>query len=180
MMSPQKLRSLLVGILLLSGCTPSAPAPVARASKKIDAETEIREAFAALQGAVKERSGAKVYELLATDSRQDADRIAGAVKDMFTKADEKKRAELAKKVGLPEAKLRDLTATIFLESDLFHHYDEHDEIPDVKGLDRVDVKGDTAKLEYKDPDQPTNTSRLRAVREDGHWRFQLAMPKTPE
>jgi len=160
---------------LLAGC-----ARQATPAKVHDTDVDIRMTFGELQTAVKEKNGAKIYDLLDADSRQDADKLAKTLQDMYARADGAKRAELAKKVGLPEEKLKDLSGKGFLGSELFHRADEHDEIPDVKALDRVEVKGEAAKVEYKDPDNPTATTTQRLVREDGHWRFKMGMPRIPE
>jgi hypothetical protein len=173
-----KPRDIMVAALLCSlvaGCSGSSSK-----SKDGDADAEIKKAFAGLQFAVKERNGEKIWDQLDADSRQDADRLARTVKDSYAKADEKTKAELAKSVGLPDGKLKDLSAKTFLESDLFFRFDEHDELPDVKGLDKVEVKGNTAKVFFKDPDKQETTVSMKLQREDNRWRFQVAMPKAPE
>jgi hypothetical protein len=166
----------IVAVLLVGGCTVSATKP----AKGSDDDMQVRQAFTALQVAIKARDGAKIYELLDADKRQDADRIARDIKETFIKADDKKKEELAGRVGLTAAKLADLSGRSFLESELFFRYDEHDELPDVKKLDKVEIKGDTAKVEFKDPDKPEKDMALRLVREDGTWRFQVGMPRSPE
>lgn len=171
------LRSLFcLAATLLTGCNAPAPKP----GKGPEGDADVRQAFAALQTAVKERNGEKIYELLSSDSRQDADRVAKAIKDSYAVADPKKKDELTKKIGLGSDKLQELSGKSFLASDLFIHYDEHNEIPDVKDLDKVDVKANTAKVQYKDPDNPVNMTKIDLVREDNRWRFQLGMPKPPE
>jgi hypothetical protein len=167
---------LLCGILLLTGCA----APTAKAPKESGAAAEVKQAFAHLQAALKDRSGPKIWALLADDSRQDAEREARHWKEKYGKADEKGKAELAKKLGLPPAKLQELTGKTFLESDLFFHFDEHNEIPDVKKLEKISVQGDTAKVEYQDPDKPELMMRTPLVREDGHWRFNMSIPRAVE
>ena len=167
---------LLLGSLLVGGC--AAPAP--KAGKGSDTDAEVRKAFADFQAAVKDRSGERLYDLLDSDSRQDADRVARAVKETYATADEKKKEELAKRVGLPAAKLQDLSGKTFLESELFYRYDEHDELPDVKQLDKVDVKGDTARVDYKDPDKPDVMMHQKLTRQDGRWRVQVKVPPAPE
>lgn len=141
----------------------------------------MRQAFADLQTAVRERNGDKLYDLLSSDRRSDADRLAGVVKETYAQADDQHKQDLArKKIGLPAAKLQALDGKRFLESDLFYNSDEHDEIPDVKQLDKVEVKADTAKVYYPDPDNPKATTQRRLVREENRWRFDLSMPRVPE
>src|SRR5438045_599537 len=132
---PQFSRSAFV-IVLLAGCSNSSSK-----TKNGDADSEIRKSFTGLQAAVKDRNGEKLWEFLDSESRQDSDRVAKAVKETFIKADMAKKQELAKKVGLSEEAIKDLTGKKLLESELFYRFDEHDELPDVKGLDKVEVKG---------------------------------------
>jgi uncharacterized protein YdbL (DUF1318 family) len=171
---PQFSRSALF-VVMLAGCS-NSPSK----SKDGDADSDIRKSFAALQTAIKERSGEKTWELLNSESRQDSDRVAKAIQESFTKAEASKKQELAKKVGLPEEALKDLTGKKLLESELFYRFDEHDELPEVNGVEKVDVKGSTAKVAFKDPDNPETTMQLSATREDGRWRFQVAIPKAPD
>ncbi len=162
-------------LAFLAGCS-NAPSK----TKDGDADSEIRKSFTGLQAAVKERNGEKLWELLDSESRQDSDRVAKAVKETFVKADASKKQELAKKVGLSEEAMKDLTGKKLLESELFYRFDEHDELPDVKGLDKVEVKGSNAKIAFKDPDKQEVTMQMTLHREEGHWRFQVAIPKAPE
>ena len=161
--------------VLAAGCTGSTSK-----TKDADADPEIRKAFTKLQTAVKSRSGEKIWEFLDSDSQQDADRVAKAVRESFAKADPAKKQELVKKVGLSEEKFEELNGRTILESELFYRFDEHDELADVKGLEKIDVKGNTAKVSFKDPDNEEKMMSMKMQREEGHWRFQVAMPKAPD
>jgi len=83
-------------------------------------------------------------------------------------------------VGLSEEKFEELNGRTILESELFYRFDEHDELADVKGLEKIDVKGNTAKVSFKDPDNEEKMMSMKMQREEGHWRFQVAMPKAPD
>jgi hypothetical protein len=178
----------LLGALVLMGCTnPQAKAPKgsdaemgATASKGADAEAEVRQAFAAFQTAVEKKSGEKMYDLLDEDSRQSADYKAKRLKEMFSKADEKKKKELEDKLKLSAAKLQDLDGKTFLESTLFYNYGDTNELPEVKKLDKVEVKGEKARVEFKDPDDPSKTEEVKLVRQNSRWLLQRESARLPE
>jgi hypothetical protein len=71
----------------LAGCSSNAPTAKKGPAAEADARLEIQKTFGALQKAVKERNGAKTYEMLDSDCQHDADRLAKTAKDVFAKAD---------------------------------------------------------------------------------------------
>src|SRR5438874_1325026 len=105
-------------LALLAGCTPQGER-VKTDAKKNDADAEVRQVFADFQAAVKARDGARLWELLAADSQQDADRKAQVIRADYGKADEPKKAELAKNLDLPAGELKDLDGKGYLKSKQF-------------------------------------------------------------
>ncbi len=169
--------SLFMAALLLAGCTQ----PASRPATPTGSAAEVAQAFTAFKTAMKERNGDKLYELLDSDGRHDADREAKLIKEKFSKADDKENAALAKRLGLAAEKLQNLTGKGFLASDLFYNYDEHNELEEVKQPENVAVSGNSAKVEFKDPDDQSKMLNLALVREDGQWRFtKVKMPRGVE
>ena len=135
-------------------------------------EDDIRRAFKEFQGAIKARDPHKIWELLDNDSQADANRAALAVQAAFGKADDKTKAEFAKKYGLSAKELGEMTGKLFLKSNRFHG--KYYEIPDSK-IDSIKVKGDTARLIYLEEDG--DKDKLTLVKQKGQWRFVVPMPK---
>src|SRR5262249_35817182 len=106
-------------------------------------EDEARQAFVGLQKAIKARDHEKIWQLLDSDSQEDAERAAKAVKTAYTKADDK--VGFAKKYGLTTQELAGINGKLFIKSNRFHG--KYCEVPGSK-LDTVKVKEDRARLTY--------------------------------
>jgi hypothetical protein len=158
-------RHLLVLLALLAGCgTHVAP-------ESNNDEQAIRQAFTDLQKAVKDRDGARLWDLLAAETRQDAERVADTIKASAGKADGATKAELAKRLGVPAADLGGFSPQAYLQSNLVHG--KLHEISDSK-IEKVAVKERSARLTYVESDGDHES--LGLVREDGRWKFLLALP----
>jgi hypothetical protein len=157
----------LAALLALGvGCSGSGtPAPQAKE------EDQVRQAFEALQKALKARDADKLWAMLDADSQADADRAARAIRDSYAKAKPAEQAEQEKALGLPAAKFAALKGPGFLETKRFHG--KYDEIPDSK-VDKVVVQGDRATVHYVEPDD--DKEKLTFVREKGEWKVSLPMP----
>jgi hypothetical protein len=141
-------------------------------SKSGDADAEIRQIFTDFQSAVKARDGAKLWDLLAEDSRQDADRKAKAVAEDFNKSDDKQKAEMAKNLDVPASDLKQLDAKGYLKTKQF--FGKYHEVPDSK-VDKVTVTGDKAQVIYLEEDGDRVPMKLE--REKGHWKLIVEMPR---
>lgn len=139
------------------------------------AEGEIRTAFADLQAALKEGSGAKLWDLLDTDSQEDANRAAKLVQEAYAKAKGPDQAEMEKGLALSGKDLANLSGKVYLQSKRF--LGKYHEIPGSK-LDRVVVQGDSATLHYIEDDG--DKEKLTYNRQQGRWKVSLAMPKAAE
>jgi hypothetical protein len=136
----------------------------------IAGENDIRQAFAALQKAIKARDCDKIWELIDSDSQSDAQRAAKAVKAAYAKLDDKGNFE--KKYGLTAKELSGIDGKLFIKSNRFHG--KYYEVPDSK-LESIKVKGDTGRLNYLEEDG--DKQKFALVREKGQWKFTIPMPK---
>jgi hypothetical protein len=133
-------------------------------------EDEIRQAFSALQKAIKTRDPEKIWALIDGDSQSDANRAAKAIQAAFSKAADK--ADYEKKYGLTAKELSDMTGKLFLKSNRFHG--KYYEVPDSK-FEAVKVKGNTAKMTYIEEDG--DREKFALVKQKGLWKFVVPMPK---
>jgi hypothetical protein len=158
-------------LFLLAGCSP--PADSAAPTKSAKGEEEARSTFVAFQEALKAKDANKLWSLLDSDSRADAERKAKSVRDAYAKANAKERAEQEKTLGLAGAELKLLQGGGFLKSKRFLGYNKYNEIPGCK-IDKIDVKGDKAVVHYIEDDGDKET--LKLVREEGKWKVVAPMP----
>src|SRR5437763_103126 len=94
----------LMLVVFAAGCpqAPTTPAP-----KSAAAEAGIRQLFGDFQKAVKERDGARLWEILADESREDAERKAKTIRDDFNKNnDGQRREEMAANLGVSQDELK--------------------------------------------------------------------------
>jgi hypothetical protein len=144
-------------------------------SKVLAGEDDIRQAFTALQKAIKGRDADKIWGLIDTDSQADANRAAKAVQAAFAKADDKGKGEFEKKYGLTAKELGAMTGKLFIKSERFHG--KYYEVPGGK-IESVKVKGDTARITFKEEDG--DIEKFSMVKQKGEWRFTIPMPKAVE
>ena len=159
--------AILFGVVLLAGCNK----PTGQSSSSSD-EKAVKETFEAFQAALKAKDAEKLWALLDSDSRDDAERAAKAVKDAYAKASAEQKAELEKGLGLPGDELAKLTGARFLQTRRFHG--KYHEVPDSK-VEKVIVQGDAAKIDYIEEDGDKETMKL--VRQDGKWKLTVPMPQ---
>jgi hypothetical protein len=156
-------------MVLLVGCTPATPK--ASAPEAAD-EKAVRDAVVAFQSALKAREAEKLWSLLDSESKADAERAAKAIRDAYAKATPEVKAEQEKALGLPGTELAALTGTGFLKTKRFHG--KYHEVPD-STIDKVTVHGDAAKVDYTEEDG--DKEKLSLVRQEGQWKLSLPMPK---
>jgi len=151
-------------LLALAGCS-EPPAPD-------KGEEEVKQAFASLQKALEAKDADKVWQLLDADSQADAERQAKAVREAHAKADDAKRKEMEKELGLSGKELEKLDGAGFLKTLRF--LGKYDEIADSK-LDKVTVSGAKATVNYTEPDNDKET--LTFTKDKSGWKVSLSMPK---
>jgi hypothetical protein len=159
---------MLVALLLLAGCAGGGK-PEGGPNKD---EAPVREAFTALQEAIKAKDADKIWALLDEDSQADAERAARDVRDSYAKADAAERAKQEKALGLSGEKLAALDGKGFLKTSRFHG--KYDEIPDSK-IEKITIGGDNAAVNYLEPDG--DKEKLVLVRQAGKWKFTVPMPR---
>jgi hypothetical protein len=173
-MRSKMLSAWIVCAACLFGCTSSSPVNKSEeGTKKGDAE--IRQAFSALQAAIKVKDADKIWELLARESQADADREAKAALETYGKLPEKERGDYEKKMKLASKDLLQLSGKLYLQSKPFHG--KHHEIPDSK-VEAIQVTGDIGSLKFVEEDGDKITVDM--VKEKGAWKFSLPIPKAPE
>jgi hypothetical protein len=133
-------------------------------------EDDIRQAFVALQKAIKARDSGKIWELIDSDSQSDAERAAKAVKVAYAKRGDK--GDFEKKYGLTARELDGINGKLFIKSNRFHG--KYYEVPDSK-LESIKVKGDAGRLNYIEEDG--DKQKFALVRQKGQWKFTVPMPK---
>ena len=135
-------------------------------------EQAIKEAFEAFQAAIKAKDADKLWSLLDTDSRDDAERAAKAVKAAYAKASAEQKADMEKRLGLPGDELAKLTGAGFLKTKRF--LGKYDEVPGSK-IEKITIQGQSAKVNYVEEDGDKETMKL--VHHDGKWLLSVPMPK---
>lgn len=156
---------LLVSILFAAGS-------MAHAAQNKD-EDAVREAWTALQAAIKAKDGDKIWALLDKDTQGDVERAAKKVQSVYKKANDKQKEQQEKFLGLSAAELGgDLKPALLLKSRPF--IGKYHEIPDSK-VTGITVQGDKATLNYLEPDN--DKEKLSYSRQDGKWKAAMPLPK---
>jgi hypothetical protein len=135
------------------------------------AEDEVKQAFVALQGAIKAKDAAKIWDLLDTDTRLDAEKAAKKVKGVYKKANDKEKADHEKNLGITPDEFAKLDGQLLLKTKRF--LGKYDEIPDSK-ITGITVKGDSATLNYLEPDG--DKEKLDYTRQAGKWKVAMPLP----
>ena len=169
-----RLRAAL-GVLLLGFGAGCPQQPTASAPKTGEADAEIRRVFADFQSAVKDRDGVRLWDVLADESREDAERKAKAIREDFNKNnDGQRREEMAKNLDLPLGELKDLDGKGYLKTKQF--YGKWHEAPGSK-VDTVTVTGDRAELVYVEDDEDHDRVKMKLERQHGKWKLIVEMPR---
>jgi hypothetical protein len=154
-------------VALIVGCTK----PTSQSSSAGDEKT-VKESFEAFQAALKVQDADKLWSLLDSDGRADAERAATAIREAYAKASAEQKAEQEKALGLPGAELAELSGKGFLKTKRFHG--KYDEVPESK-ISKITIKGDAATVDYVEADG--DKEKLQLVRQEGAWKLSLTMPK---
>jgi hypothetical protein len=136
------------------------------------AEDEVKDAFIALQGAIKAKDPAKIWALLDSDTQSDADKAAKKVKSAYKKANDKQKADQEKNLGLTPDELAKLDGQLLLKTKRF--LGKYDEVVDSK-ITSIAVKGDTAVLNYVEADG--DKEKFNYTRQGGKWKVAMPLPE---
>jgi hypothetical protein len=155
-----------VVLLLIVGCG----SPPSQQGTAAGEEGQLKEAFAAYQRALKDKDADKLWDLLSTEARGDADRSAKRLRDDYAKGDAK--AKLAKGVGVSADQVANLTGKDYLKTPRFAGTHPQDEIPTSK-FESASIQGDKATVNYVEDDG--DKQKLPFVREGGRWKVSAAV-----
>jgi hypothetical protein len=140
-------------------------------SSSANEEKAVEDTFKAFQGALKARDADKLWSLMDSDSREDAERAAKTIREAYAKAGPEQKAEQEKALGVPGAELAALTGVGFLKTKRFHG--KYHEVPG-STINEVTVQGNAAKVAYTEEDGDKET--LNLVRLQGRWKLSVKMP----
>jgi hypothetical protein len=153
-------------VAFVLGCTKAPDRPLS------DQEAAVRERFAELQWALKNRDTDKLWTLLDSKSQAAAEQAARDIQTVHDKAAVEERVKQEDLLGLTATELAGLTGKGFLKTKRFQK--RHDELADSK-IDRVVLQGDSATVYYLEPDGDREKTIL--VRQDDQWKVWLTMPR---
>ena len=135
----------------------------------------MREQFAELQSALKNRDTDKLWTLLDSKSRADAERAAKDIQTAHAKATTEEKTRQEEALGLTAAELAGLTGKGFLKTKRFQK--KYHELPDGK-IEKIVIQGDSATVYYIEADGDKEKAIL--VRQDGRWKVWLTMPRVSQ
>lgn len=139
-------------------------------------EEEIKQAFTALQAAIKAKDADKVWNLLAKDTQDDSGREGKRAQESYSKLGEADKTAYEKKVGLSAKELSNMTGKLYAKSLTFYS-GETGEMPD-SVLKKVVVSSDSAAtIHYVEDGGNGGKEKRPVVREDGQWRFVLPVTR---
>jgi hypothetical protein len=137
-----------------------------------DEEGIVRGMFAELQSAIKSHDADKLWGLMDSKSRAEAEKTAKDIQAAHAKASAEEKAKQEEALGLTGTELAGLAGQGFLKSKRFQN--KYHELPDSQ-IEKVTVQGDNATVHYLEPDG--DHEKMIFVRQDGQWKVWLAMPK---
>jgi plasmid stabilization system protein ParE len=170
MKAPYRLLWLAV---LIAGCSrETSDRSPKKGDSPPDAEAAVRAQFAEVQAAIGSKDADKLWGLLSSKSRDDAEKQAKSIRAAYEKGSPAARADLEKKLALTGAELAKLTGAGVLKTKVFR--DKREEVADGK-VTRVTVEENSATVYFDEPDG--DHEKLVFLREEGQWRAWLKIPK---
>jgi hypothetical protein len=154
-------------LLLIAGC--GAP-PSQKGTAAVE-DGELKEAFTAYQKALRDKNADRLWDMLSTQARADADRVTQQLRGTFVRANAEVKAKLAKDLGLTMSEMTNLTAKDYLRTPRFVGAKPQDEIPKSK-FEGAAIEGEKATVKYVEPDD--HKKELRFVREGKRWKVSPA------
>jgi hypothetical protein len=163
-------RSILTSLLGMSVALGCSSKPSERPA--VDEENAVREKFTELQSTLKTGDVEKLWALLDTRSRADAERSAKNIQSAYNQAGAEEKAKQEESLGLSGTELTGLTGKGFLKTKRFQT--KYHEAAEGK-IDKITIQGDSATLYYLDDEGDKEKAIL--VRQDGQWKVWLTMPR---
>jgi len=135
-------------------------------------EDGVKDAFVALQAAIKAKDAVKIWALVDNDTKADANKDAKKVKGLYKKASDKEKTDFETNLGLTAEEFSKLDGQMLLKTKRF--LGKYDEITTSK-ITGVTVQGDSAMLNYTEADG--DKEKVTYTRQDGKWKVALPLPK---
>ncbi len=147
-------------------------------------EAVIRERFADLQAALKglqanpyDAHARKVFDLLHTDTQQNADRTAKSVSDQYARADDAAKAKIGAALGVSGADFQRLSGLDYLRGKVF--LNAYQAVADSK-LDKITFERDKAWAHYQETGGAHDSGKVEFAQQDRQWKIILPIPPLPE
>ena len=128
--------------------------------------------FKELQAAVQAKDADKLWDLLSSKSRNDAEKTAREMRESYAKASPIERSKQEKTLGLNGKDISQLTGKEFLKSATV--WKKLRELPESK-IARVVIGSDNATVHYLETDG--DKEKLIFVRQDNEWKAWLILPR---
>jgi hypothetical protein len=160
----RELRRLLYPVVVL------APILLVTGAARADDEQDVKSAFQAFQAALKVADHEKLWSLLDTKARAEADAYAKTVQATYGKSNDDEKAKLEKAFGLSADEMTKLTGKQYVTSKPF--LKKYHEVPGSK-IGKVTVEGDKAIVNYIEEDN--DKEKMELVRQDGKWKLSIAV-----
>lgn len=160
----------LLGIAVALGCS-SKPSERPTA----DEQGAVRERFAELQAALKDRDAEKLWVLLDAKSRTDAERAAKNIQRAYNQAGAEEKVKQEEALGLSGTELAGLDGKGFLKTKRFQK--KYQDVPNGK-IDQVVIQGENATVHFLDLDG--DHEKAVFLRQDGQWKAWLPMPRVSQ
>lgn len=163
-------------LLLGSGCKDKPPdeaVPLPQAQESgADAEKAVRHRFTEIQGAVKTSAADRLWLLISTKCRAEAEESARDNRLAYAEADQDRKVKLQMVLGLSEGEMVKLTGPDMLSTKPF--LAKYHELPESE-VEKVTVQKDHATVYWLEPDGDHEKTIFQ--REDGQWKAWLWIPK---
>jgi len=135
-------------------------------------EAAIRDNWKELQVAIAKKDTGKIWSLVSSKAKAEADKVAAEAKDEHAKLDAAGKAKQAKQTGVPAATLAKMTGQDYFKSSAF--MEKYVEVSDSK-IDKIVVSGDKATLHYIEEDM--DKRQLEYVKQDNAWKADVVVSK---
>jgi hypothetical protein len=145
---------------------PTTPTPLTR-----DDEPEIRARFTEFQKALEGNDAERLWAMLSSQARADAERAARSLRAEYEKTDAATKAKLVKELGLPDADLAQLTGRDLVKTKPFQK--RYEEVRKGK-YEKASVQSDNATVHFRD--EEGDQEKLILLREEGQWKLWLKIP----
>ena len=159
--------------LAVAGCSGKKKKP-----SEEELRQEVREAFTQLKEAISlvpKGNLDRIWDILSSESRDAAHKKAKKYKEEFAKMDPEEQAASARDLGYAVDDIKNMRGKGYLrlKSDKFY---EQYLLVVAAPAEEITIKGDEAKVFYRQDESEHDKRSIRFVREDGDWKALLDIP----